>query len=169
MFPRKLVPDSFAVPETAESARFRLVPLSPALLAKDYEAYMSSVAHLKGHLRPGSTWPEGATIEDALIDLCWVEQERRYRSSFAYAAMSLDGARELGCVYVYPTLKAGFEAEVNLWVRKSEYDKGLDAELYRFAKRWVAEAWPFERVAFPGREIPWPEWERLPDKEPPPG
>lgn len=166
MLPRKLVPDSFLVPESVEAAGFRLVPLSPALLAKDYEAYMSSVEHLKGHLQPGSTWPEGTTLEDALIDLCWVEQERRYRSSFAYAAMTPDESQELGCVYVYPTPKAGFEAEVNLWVRKSAYEKGLDAELYRFAKRWVAEAWPFKRVAFPGREIPWAEWERLADKEP---
>ena len=166
MLPRRLVPDRFEVPERVEGPGFVIVPLTPDLLPKDYEAYMSSVAHLKGHLQPGSTWPEGASLGDAIVDLCWVEQERRYRSSFAYAAMTPDESMELGCVYVYPTLKTGFDAEVNLWVRQSAYDEGFDDVLYRFAKRWVAESWPFRSVAFPGREIPWPEWERLPDKEP---
>jgi hypothetical protein len=43
--------------------------------------------------------------------------------------MSLDEARPLGCVYVDPAQKAGYDAEVWLRVRASETAAGLDAVL----------------------------------------
>ena len=168
MFPRKLVPDSFEVPTVVEAGGFRLVPLGYPLMMKDYDAYMSSVEHLMAHAVPGQTWPEGFTLEDAIIDIGWVEQSWGYRAAFSYAVMSPDESIERGCVYVYPSLKAGHEAQGHLWVRQSELESGFDAELYAWTRDWVQSAWPFhfEKVGWPGRETPWDEWEALPDKDP---
>ena len=92
------------------------------------------------------------TLEQDLIDLGWHQKEFQKRSSFAYTMMSLDERQCLGCVYIYPTKVAGAGAEVYLWVRKSEYDKGTDAVLFEAVRKWLQEAWPFEAVIYPGRQ-----------------
>ena len=51
------------------------------------------------------------------MDLGWHQKEFQMRSSFDYAAMSPDEERLLGCVYVDPPEKAGFDAEVHYWAR----------------------------------------------------
>jgi hypothetical protein len=66
--------------------------------------------------------------------------------------MSLDESRLLGCVYIDPTKRPGFDAEVFWWVRVSELETGLDEELGAAVRVWLASEWPFARVAFPGRE-----------------
>lgn len=50
----------------------------------------------------------------------------------------------LGCIYLSPARKAGYEIEVFYWVRASEVANGLDHGLGAFVKQWVLEAWPFE-------------------------
>ena len=52
-----------------------------------------------------------------------------------------------------------------LWVRQSEFEKGLDPVLFQAVKQWIANDWPFENVAFPGREIDWDSWEALPEEK----
>jgi hypothetical protein len=82
------------------------------------------------------------------------------RSAFAYAVMSPDETRLLGCVYVDPPEKAGYDAEVWLWVRAGELASGLDGVLYATVRSWIAERWPFRRVAYPGRELPLDRYDR---------
>ena len=60
--------------------------------------------------------------------------------------------------------KAGYDAEVWLWVRASELGTGLEAELYDSVRRWIEERWPFRRVAYPGRELPLDRYEALRDR-----
>jgi Tfp pilus assembly protein, ATPase PilM len=130
----------------------------------DYDAYMSSIEHLQQTFTRSTGWPtEDIDAAAAMADM--ENEERRFlaRESFAYAVLTPDGTRERGCVYVRPSSKAGYDAVVRLWVTKAEYDAGFDAELERWAERWVAERWPFERVAWPGRAIPWETWDALPD------
>ncbi len=86
------------------------------------------------------------------------EIEFETRSSFAYTVMNPDENECLGCVYIYPTEKPGFDAKVYAWVRKSEFDKGLDSILFNTVKQWIAREWPFKNVAYPGREIDWATW-----------
>ena len=86
------------------------------------------------------------------------------RRSFAYTVMSLDESRCLGCVYVDPSEKAGYDAKVILWVRQSEMKRSLDERLFSAVKIWLSDEWWFTAVAFPGRELSWQEWESLPDK-----
>lgn len=159
------VPSDFSVPEKLETPEFRLRMLTVNDVVKDYDAVMTSVDHLRGVFGPHSTWPRpDLTLEQDLIDLGWHQKEFQRRSSFAYTVMDPTESTCLGCVYIDPTTKRGYDAEVFLWVRKSEFDKGLDPKLLLAVKEWVAEKWPFKKVAYPGRDIDWEEWEALPER-----
>ncbi len=161
---RSFVPPDFEIPEGIETESFRLRMLSVRDVEIDYEAVMSSVEHLQQtySVLTGSEWPAGLTLEEDLIDLGWHQREFTLRSSFAYTVVTLD-SRCLGCVYIDPTQKHDHDAEVRLWVRVSELDSGLDAELFEVVGRWIAKEWPFANPAFPLREIPLVEWESLPE------
>jgi hypothetical protein len=159
------LPSDFEVPELLEAGRFRLRPLTVHHVVKDYDAVMSSREHLGEQF--GEVWgwpPADLTLEQDLIDLGWHQKEFQLRSSFDYAVMSPDETRLLGCVYVDPPVKAGYDAEVWLWVRASELGTGLEAERYDSVRRWLEERWPFRRVAYPGRELPLDRYEALPDR-----
>ena len=160
----RLVPDGFEVPDILEHPRFRLRMLSVNDLVKDYDAVMSSVGHLRATYSPesGGSWPEGLTIEDDLVDLGWHQHEFKHRSSFAYTAMTPDESRCLGCVYIKPTRKRGHDCKVMMWVRADALASGLDEELYRTVRAWIAEVWPFASPAYPGRAISFEAWRALP-------
>jgi len=159
------VSPDFSVPEKLETDKFRLRMLMVRDVAKDYDAVMTSVDHLQNVFGPDSGWPSiGLTLEQDLIDLGWHQKEFQKRTSFAYTVMNLDESQCLGCVYIDPSEKSGYDAEVYLWVRKSEFDKGLDQVLYDTVKDWVIKEWPFKNAAYPGREIDWDTWESLPEK-----
>lgn len=158
------VPDSFVVPTEYRTSRYKLVPLGPAVVEQDYAAYMSSIEHLQKTFSNGQ-WPhKNLTMADAHKDMAGEEASFRKRESFAYAVLTLDGKRELGSVYVQPSRKQGYDAVVRLWVTKAEFDKGFDAELYRDMKAWVAKAWPFQKVAWPRREMSLEQWNALPNR-----
>ncbi|MEE4360472.1 MAG: hypothetical protein V2I63_03000 [Pseudomonadales bacterium] len=159
-----LVPDSFAPPTRVEGEGFVLVPLGPSLVQIDYEAYMSSIDHLQRTFTRSTSWPTtDITDDDAIKDM--ENEQRRFqaRESFAYAVLTPDGTRERGCVYVRPSSKPGYDAVVRMWVTQAEYDAGFDSELQDWVTRWVSTAWPFDRVAYPGRIIDWATWDALPD------
>jgi len=162
---RPFVPREFKVPDKLETDRFRLRMLTVNDIVKDYDAVMTSVEHLQGVFGPSSSWPSaGLTLEQDLIDLGWHQKEFQHRSSFAYTVMNLPESQCLGCIYIFPTTKEGYDAEVTLWVRKSEYAKGLDSVLFGAVKKWLSERWPFKNPGYPGREIKWEKWDSLPEK-----
>ena len=145
------VPDSFEVPVTLETDRFRLRMLSVDDVEKDYEAVMESGELLRAH--SGGSWPrEGFTLQENLADLKRHQREFEQREAFAYTVVSLDESRVLGCVYINPSESKDTDAEVYMWVRQSEFDKGLDPILFETVKKWLEETWPFERVKYPGRD-----------------
>lgn len=159
---KPFVPKDFQVPEKLETDKFRLRMLTVNDVVKDYDAVMSSIDHLKGVFGERSRWPsKDLTLEQDLIDLGWHQKEFQIKSSFAYTVMKLDESKCLGCVYIYQTIKKDFDTEVYLWVRKSEFDKGLEPILFDSIKQWIKELWPFEKVAYPGREIDWQTWKTL--------
>lgn len=156
------VPSAFKVPETLKTPQFCLRMLTVNDVVKDYDAVMTSVEHLRGVFGPQSAWPaDDLTLEQDLIDLGWHQKEFQSRRSFAYTVMNLSETMCLGCVYIYPAKKRGYDAAIYLWVRKSEYDKGLDEILFNAVKQWIVKKWPFERAAYPGRDIEWKKWEGL--------
>ena len=154
-----LVPKDFEVPVLLETDRYRIRPISVHDVVRDYDAVMTSVERLRGIFGPESSWPPpDLSFTQDLVDLGWHHKEFQRRSSFAYVVMNLEETSQLGCVYVYPSSRSGWDAEVHLWVRDLPDADELDADLYRTVTGWVTEAWPFEKVAFPGRSIDWAEW-----------
>lgn len=148
-----LVPRDFQVPEVLETDKFRLRMLRVTDIVKDYDAVMTSIDHLQGVFGERSKWPsKDLTLEQDLIDLGWHQKEFQTRSSFAYTVMNLDESQCLGCVYIFPSRSPDFEADVFMWVRKSEFDKGLDPILFKTVKDWITNKWPFKKVRYPGRE-----------------
>jgi len=150
---KPLVPENFEVPERLETDKFRLRMLTINDVEKDYDAVMTSIDHLQGVFGPRSKWPSpDLTKEQDLIDLGWHQKEFQKRSSFAYTVMNLNESQCLGCVYIYSPSNPEFDAEVYLWVRKSEYEKSLDGILYKAVKNWISQKWPFKKVTYPGRD-----------------
>ncbi len=155
------IPKDFKVPKQLETNRLRLRMLKITDVVKDYDAVMTSVDHFEETkpFGPSGKWPKGLTLEQNLIDLGWHHKEFQIRSSFAYTVMSLDESECLGCSYIEPSTTPDYEALVFLWVRQSQLNTGLEEHLYETIKTWVSEEWPFKKVAFPGREISWKNWD----------
>ncbi|MDM7955504.1 twin-arginine translocation pathway signal protein [Blastomonas sp.] len=150
----------FKVPTLVETPGFKIVPLGPELVDIDFAAYMSSIEHLQQTFTRSTSWPhKDVSSADAMKDMQTEQARFEKRTSFAYAVLTPDGSRERGCVYVYPSEVEGYDAVVTMWVTKAEYDAGFDAELYAWARAWVARDWPFAKVAYPGRSIDWPTWD----------
>jgi len=161
---RPFVDRDFVIPQRLETDEFRLRMLTVNDVVKDYDAVMSSAKHLMA-IWPGSDWPDGLTLEQNLVDLGWHQKEFQRRSSFAYTVVTLDESRVIGCVYIDPTRKRGYDAEVYLWAREAAVGSPSDARLFEVVRDWLAAEWPFENVAFPGREIDWESWNDIPEAE----
>jgi hypothetical protein len=158
----QFIQKNFQIPEILENQHFRIRMLTVNDVVKDYDAVMTSINHLQGVFGPKSKWPsKDLTLEQDLIDLGWHQKEFQKRSSFAYTVMNKDESECLGCIYIDPTDKVDYDAEVYLWVRKSEFEKGLDTILFDTVKNWIINEWPFNKVAYPGREISWEDWMKL--------
>jgi len=155
------VPSDFKVPDTLENEHFRIRMLTVKDVEKDYDAVITSIDHLK-KMFPTSSWPsKDLSFEQDSLDLVWHQKEFQMRSSFAYTVVSLDESRVLGCLYINPTTKGDYDANIDMWVRASEVDNGLDSILYDSVKKWISEKWPFKKVAYPGREISWEQWKLM--------
>ena len=159
--PQPFVPTGFNVPEKLETPEFRIRTLTVNDVVKDYDAVVTSVEHLKT-VWPGSNWPQDLTFEQDLIDLGWHQKEFQIRQSFAYTVVTPSESQVVGCVYINPTRRSGFDAEVFLWARQSKLAGGLEERLYRKLQEWLQADWPFKKVAFPGRDIDWPAWRAIP-------
>ena len=146
------LPPEFTVPAVVETERFRLRSITIHDAFKDYDAVMSSREHLWSRFGAIWGWPAAdLSIEQNIVDLAWHQKEFQLRSSFDYAAMSLDERRLLGCVYIDPPHEPGTDADVWFWARQSELSSGLENELGRFVASWLASAWPFGKVTLNGK------------------
>jgi len=150
MSTNRFVPDDFEVPASLETDHFRLRMLSVDDVEKDYEAVIESRELL--HRMFGGPWPRrGFTLEENIADLKRHQQEFLSRRAFAYTVVSLDETRVLGCVYIDPPENTDSDAVVVMWVRQTEYDKGLDEILFNTVRDWISSDWPFKKVDYPGR------------------
>ncbi len=160
------LPEDFEVPTLLQTEAFRIRPISIHDVVKDYDAVMTNREYLWSLFGEAWGWPEeDLTLEQDLVDLGWHQKEFQMGSSLDYAVMSQDEKRLLGCVYIDPPGKAGFDAEVYLWARQDGPEEGLERELEGVVRRWISDEWPLGRVAYPGRDITWEEWEAMPDRE----
>ena len=148
---KQFVPDDFEIPTSLETDRFRLRMLSVSDVEKDYEAVIESRELLHTIYGTGP-WPRlGFTLEENLADLKRHQHEFLSRKAFAYTVVSLDETRVLGCVYINPPKTTSSDAVVFMWVRQTEYDKGLDEILFNEVRNWISLCWSFKKVDYPGR------------------
>jgi hypothetical protein len=149
--PRAFVPDGFAVPRELVTEQFRLEPLGPQHNAGDYEAWMSSIDHIRA--TPGfggRPWPDpGMTPEQNLGDLQRHAEDFAQRSGFTYTVLEGGSGRVIGCVYIYPSDGADGAAGVRSWVRADRAD--LDVPVHDAVSAWLDDAWPFTAVSYAPR------------------
>ena len=70
------------------------------------------------------------------------------RTCFTYTVLDLADRDVVGCVYIYPDKHGEHDAAVTSWVRATHADS--DPALRELVSRWLAEAWPPERVSYAG-------------------
>lgn len=161
MYHRALVPPEFIVPDGLACGSYHLRMLSIIDVDKDFEAVIASRDRVSGLLDPESSWPQGLTPEEDLIDLAWHQREFTLRHSFAYTVMATDESQCLGCVYIFPSNAPAFDAAAFYWVRSGADAEARDADLGARLRSWLQSDWPFNVVAFPGRGVSWADWIHL--------
>jgi hypothetical protein len=141
------VPDDFQPPSGLASEQFRLEPLGPQHNEDDHEAWSSSIEHIRA--TPGfedSRWPHTMTLDENRADLERHARDFAARTGFTYTVLDPSDRAVIGCVYIYPDKKGDNDAAVTSWVRASR--AASDAALRELVSRWLAEAWPFERISY---------------------
>jgi RimJ/RimL family protein N-acetyltransferase len=144
------VPSGFIVPLALTTEQFRLEPLGPQYNDSDYEAWSSSVEHIR--MTPGwetGSWPDDRSVADNLRDLQRHADDFKNRRGFTYTVLDPATGGVIGCVYIYPDDSEEHDALVRSWVRASRPE--LDVPLWRAVTDWLADEWLFERVAYAQR------------------
>lgn len=144
-----------------ETDRFRIRPMTVQDVVRDYEAVASSPAELGAAFGDPNAVPQPYTFEQEIIELGWHQKEFQMGFSFVFIVVPLDEHTSFGNVYVFPASRGDFDAEVYTWVRKDQVAGGMGEELFEVTQRWIKESWPFDRVAYPGRDIDWDTWNAL--------
>jgi len=145
-----LVPEDFAVPAGLRSELFVLEPLGVQHNVADYAAWTSSIEHIKatpGY--PDGTWPKPMSLEQNAADLARHARDFADRTGFTYTVLDPASGDVIGCVYLYPTSRSGYDADVRSWVRADH--AGLDKPLYDLVRQWLADAWPFQKPDYAKR------------------
>lgn len=145
------------VPEILRTDDFVIRPLTPAHVALDYAALMSSKEMLR--LWSGSSWPsDGFTLAENETDLAWHWHEHQNRLAFTFTVLNPSEDVCLGCIYIKPiteilednaeleTAVSPNSALVRFWVAQPYLSKNLDKTLLLALQHWFATAWAFPEV-----------------------
>jgi hypothetical protein len=145
---------------------YHLRPIAAADTDLDYPAVMGSQERLWSIYGDAWGWPPATmTYQQDLEDLARHEAEIAAHESFNYALLDDAETALLGCVYIDPPEKAGADAEISWWVIDERLGTALQQTLDWLVPRWIADAWPFERPRYIGRDLSWPDWRALPDRD----
>jgi len=146
----EFVPPGFEVPLGLETSDFVLEPLGPEHNEQDYDAWTSSMEHIRatpGY--PDGSWPREMTLDENQGDLQRHADDFRARRGFTYTVLEPAGRDVIGCVYIYPPTGSDHDACVLSWVRESH--ARLDVPLWRAVSEWLDSDWPFASVEYPPR------------------
>jgi hypothetical protein len=159
------LPPSFEHPTRVEVATgFHLRPIRASDVDLDYPAVMGSRERLWSIYGKAWGWPPATmTHEQDRDDLARHEAEIEAHESFNYALFDAAETDLLGCVYIDPAERVGADADISWWVVGRLAGSDLERALDEFVPRWIAEAWPFDRPRYPGRDLSWDEWLTLPE------
>ena len=145
------VPEGFTVPDGLTAREFRLAPLGPQHNESDYAAWTASVDHIRATPGfAGRTWPKPMSLEENAADLAKHARDFADRTGFAYTVLDPASGDVIGCLYLYPPRRGGYDVDVRSWVRADHAD--LDQPLYDLVRRWLAEAWPFQKPDYAERQ-----------------
>jgi hypothetical protein len=146
----EFVPDGFEVPVGLATSGFVLEPLGPEHNELDYEAWTSSMEHIR--TTPGfagGSWPRAMTLDENRRDLERHAEDFRNRKGFTYTVLDPASRDVLGCVYIYPARSGDHDASVQSWVRVTHAQ--LDTPLWRAVSEWLESDWPFAGVEYASR------------------
>ena len=145
----EFVPPDFDVPTGLETPELVLEPLGPEHNESDYDAWTSSMEHIKKTPGfAGGSWPREMTIDENRGDLERHANDFRTRNGFTYTVLDPASREVIGCVYIYPQ-REGDGAKVLSWVRASRSE--LDETLWRAVSDWLESDWPFAAVEYAPR------------------
>lgn len=143
------VPSEFEPPNVLEGDGFRLEPLGPAHNDRDYQAWTSSMDHIRSTPGDMGDWPHPMTLEENLGDLERHARDFVDRTGFTYSV--LDGDEVIGCIYIYPDKQGGTDAHVNSWVTASRAE--MDVVVWEAVRHWLATEWPFDTFRYADRSV----------------
>jgi hypothetical protein len=146
----EFVPVDFEVPGGLATAEFVLEPLGPHHNEQDYDAWTSSMDHIR--VTPGwvgNSWPKEMTLDENRADLQAHADDFAGRKGFTYTVLDPASREVIGCVYIYPSRDGSADARVRSWVRASRAE--LDGPLWRTVSDWLAADWPFGTVEYAPR------------------
>ncbi len=155
-----LVPPSFDPPTRLETDEFVFRPLTIDDAEQDYTAVSNARERLEGVFGPSSEWPPaGLTLTQNRLDVAWHHKEFQRRDAFTYAVVDPADTLEFGCCYIQPTRHPAYDAAVYVWIAEAGVESNLAEPIKRRLREWIKNDWPFAAVGYPGRDIPWPEWD----------
>ncbi len=152
MEPQPFVPAGFDPPTSLVTDEFRLEPLGEQHNLADHGAWTSSITHIRstpGY--PDGSWPplEGMSLEDNARDLRRHAADFTERRGFTFTVLDHAAGEVIGCVYLYPPERAGYDVTVQSWVRADR--DALDVPLADAVATWVDTTWPWVRPDRCGR------------------
>jgi hypothetical protein len=146
----EFVPPDFEVPQGLETSDFFLEPLGPHHNEKDYNAWTSSMEHIRatpGY--PDGRWPREMTPDENRTDLERHADDFRNRKGFTYTVLDPASRDVIGCVYIYPVRDSRHDACALSWVRETHAH--LDTALWLAVSEWLEADWPFASVDYASR------------------
>ncbi len=147
------VPADFMAPGPPSINGYVWNILEPEILDPDYDALIN---------RADRSTPMTITKVEDHGELKRHEWEFKNHSAFAYGILSPDKQTELACVYINPSNKQGYDANVHYWVTKAGADAKLDPVLDKVVREWIKAKWPFKSPGYPGRDMTQAQWNALP-------
>jgi hypothetical protein len=140
------VPDDAVIPLGLVTEQFRLEPLGPHHNDADRAAWMSSIPHIQatpGFI--GHDWPpdDGMSAEANERDLVGHAADFEARRGFTYTVLDPGSGDTIGCIYLYPPKREGYDVAVLSWVTAAHAE--LDAPLAGTILEWLERDWPFTR------------------------
>jgi hypothetical protein len=145
------VPDDFIAPTSLRGQGFQLEPLTPTHNVQDYKAWHESFKHIKATPGfEGKSWPmEDFSLEQNLADLDRHEKDFSERIGFTFTVLSTDTGEVIGCLYLYPPKREGYDVDARSWVCADRAE--LDKPLYEAVNTWIAAEWPWKSVDYAAR------------------
>jgi hypothetical protein len=154
-------PTDLRVPDTLRAATFLARPLRVTDTARDYAAYMASLAVIRIH--GGGRWAtDDFTVAEEGELIARRERDHLARRNFTFTLLTPDQTRCVGCLYVLPLrpflqrVHAGGAAPattdatamLTFWVRQEEQETDLPDQVARAVHAWMRGAWASDDHVF---------------------